>query len=51
MQVKKEFQGHGWFTGHVVSRRFDEGEDECVWKVKYDDGDEEEMDRFVFACL
>ena len=51
MQVKKEFQNHGWFTGCVVSRRFDVGEDECVWKVKYDDGDEEEMDRFVFARL
>jgi hypothetical protein len=41
--VKKHFDGHGWFSGSIVSRR--RVEDSLWYKVRYEDSDKEEMDQ------
>lgn len=40
--VRKHFPGHGWFNGTVVKVT---GRGGAPFRVAYEDGDEEDMDR------
>jgi len=45
-KISKDFGSKGYFEGEVVSRPHNvtiEGDNMVVWKVQYEDGDDEEM--------
>ena len=43
--VHKDFPGHGVFAGHVVSVEVESGTRKHIYRIRYDDGDEEDLYR------
>jgi hypothetical protein len=43
-KVKRYFSGHGWFSGQVVDRRQMEGSNILLYRILYEDNDQEELE-------